>query len=87
MFSISTVASSTSTPTASASPPSVMTLMVCPSARITSAAPMTDSGMETTTMKRAAPAAEEHQDHRGRERAAMSPSVSSPSIARVTKPD
>ena len=30
MFSISTVASSTSTPTASASPPSVMMLIVCP---------------------------------------------------------
>jgi len=50
MFSISTVASSTSIPTASASPPRVMMLIVSPSAlsRITDT--KIDSGMEIEIM-------------------------------------
>ncbi len=47
MFSISTVASSTRMPTASASPPSVMMLIVSPSAASTISDDRIDSGIET----------------------------------------
>ena len=47
MFSISTVASSTRMPTASASPPRVMMLMVSPSALSTMIEVRIESGMET----------------------------------------
>ncbi len=47
MFSISTVASSTRMPTASASPPRVMMLMVSPSALITQMETRIESGIET----------------------------------------
>jgi hypothetical protein len=50
MFSIVTVALSTSTPTASARPPSVMMLMVSPSAPSTMTAPRIDSGIEMAMM-------------------------------------
>ncbi len=50
MFSISTVASSTRMPTASASPPSVMTLSVCPSAVMTISENRIASGIEITTI-------------------------------------
>ncbi len=51
VFSISTVASSTRMPTASARPPSVMTLMVSPSAvRMTSEVAI-DSGMDVQTIR------------------------------------
>ena len=50
MFSISTVASSTSTPTASASPPSVMMLIVCPAIHSSTTAPSSAKGMVNTTM-------------------------------------
>ena len=46
MFSISTVASSTRIPTASAMPPSVMTLSVSPSAQSTMIDTRIESGME-----------------------------------------
>ncbi len=46
MFSISTVASSTRMPTASARPPSVMMLMVSPSALSSSTETKIDSGIE-----------------------------------------
>ena len=49
-FSISTVASSTRMPTASAMPPSVMTLSVCPSHARTMIDTRIDSGIETMTM-------------------------------------
>ena len=47
MFSISTVASSTRMPTASASPPSVMMLIVSPSALSTRIDDKIESGIET----------------------------------------
>ena len=47
MFSISTVASSTRMPTASASPPSVMMLIVSPSAESISSEHRIESGIET----------------------------------------
>ena len=47
-FSISTVASSTRMPTASARPPSVIVLSVCPIAENTMTDTRIDSGMETT---------------------------------------
>ena len=50
MFSISTVASSTRIPTASANPPSVMMLMVSPSALITMIEVRIESGIETAMM-------------------------------------
>ena len=50
MFSISTVASSTSMPTASARPPSVITLSVSPSACSTMIENRIDSGIEMTTV-------------------------------------
>ena len=50
MFSIATVASSTRTPTASASPPSVMMLIVSPSALSTMIELRIDSGIETAMM-------------------------------------
>ena len=51
MFSISTVASSTRMPTASARPPSVMMLMVSPSALSTMMEVRIESGIETAMMR------------------------------------
>ena len=51
MFSISTVASSTRMPTASASPPSVMMLMVSPSMLSTSSEVRIESGIEIATTR------------------------------------
>src|SRR5579883_1115265 len=51
MFSISTVASSTSTPTASARPPSVMMLMVWPVPQSSTTALSSANGMFRTTIK------------------------------------
>ena len=50
MFSISTVASSTRMPTASASPPSVITLSEWPSANSSTIDDRIDSGIETATI-------------------------------------
>ncbi len=50
MFSIITVASSTSTPTASARPPRVMTLIVCPNTDSMNRELRIDSGMEVATI-------------------------------------
>jgi hypothetical protein len=49
MFSTSTVDSSTRMPTASARPPSVIRLMVCPVAHSATSAPSSASGMFSTT--------------------------------------
>ena len=67
MFSISTVASSTRMPTASAMPPSVMTFSVCPSAQSTMIETRIESGIEIDDDERAAPAPEEEQDHQRRQ--------------------
>ena len=50
MFSTATVASSTRMPTASAKPPSVIRLTVCPVSHIASDAANNEMGMFTTTM-------------------------------------
>ena len=50
MFSISTVASSTRMPTASARPPSVITLSVCPSAWSTEIEARIDNGIDAATI-------------------------------------
>src|SRR5258708_6940512 len=64
MFSMVTVASSTRMPTASASPPSVMTLMVSPS----SESAVTDERDRDSDDQGRAPAAEEQQDHHSGQR-------------------
>jgi hypothetical protein len=51
MFSIVTVASSTSIPTARAKPPKVITLIVSPSAASTGSAARIDSGIDTEIMR------------------------------------
>jgi hypothetical protein len=51
MFSIVTVASSTRMPTASASPPRVMTLIVSPSADSVATDARTESGIETVMIR------------------------------------
>ena len=63
MFSISTVASSTRTPTASASPPSVMMLIVCPAAHNRITALSKANGIFMIDNQRAAPVAQEDQHH------------------------
>ena len=74
MFSISTVASSTRMPTASARPPSVMTLSVSPSAQRMMIDTRIDSGIETTTMSVLRQLPEEDQDHeRGQARRRCTP--------------
>ena len=50
MFSMATVASSTKMPTASARPPSVITLIVCPAPQSAITAASNANGMVTTTM-------------------------------------
>ena len=87
MFSIVTVESSTRMPTASARPPSVMVLSVCPSAASTAIEVRIDSGMEirTTTVER-------HEPRKTRiispaRAAAIKPSRSTPVMAPVTKTD
>ena len=63
MFSIVTVASSTRIPTASASPPSVMMLIVSCRKLSTITDVRIESGIDTANDDRAAPASEEQQDH------------------------
>src|ERR1700676_5212895 len=67
MLSIVTVASSTSMPTASASPPKVMMLSVSPIADSAAIAPRMASGIEVETI-RVERAAEEQQDHQAGQR-------------------
>ena len=83
MFSISTVASSTRMPTASARPPRVMMLIVSPSALSMQIALRIESGMENADDQRVPPVAQEKQDHRGRQHAAMAASVSTPLTGRL----
>ena len=66
MFSIVTVASSTRMPTASARPPSVMMLMVSPSALRTHDGSQDRERNRDRDDQRAAPASEEQQDHHAR---------------------
>ena len=66
MFSISTVASSTRMPTASASPPSVMMLIVSPSALSTISETKNGERNGDGDDQRAAPAPQKQQDHQRR---------------------
>ncbi len=63
MFSISTVASSTRMPTASASPPRVMMLMVSPSALSTMSEVRIESGIETAMISVLRQLPRKDQDH------------------------
>ena len=63
MFSMATVASSTRMPMASASPPSVIRLIVCPVSQSATTAAISASGMFNRTIDRAPPIAEEEQNH------------------------
>ena len=70
MFSIATVASSTRMPTASARPPSVMMLTVCPVIHSASTAPISESGMLITTINALRQSRRNKQHHQaGQQRA------------------
>ncbi len=87
MFSISTVASSTRMPTDSASPPRVMAFRLWPSARSTSRAATTDSGMDTATIRVLRQLPRNSRIIAAVRQAAISPSTSSPWMAASTKLD
>ena len=67
-FSISTVASSTRMPTDNASPPSVIRLMVSPSALSVAMDASTERGNGDGDDQRAPPGAQKQQNHQGRQR-------------------
>ncbi len=67
VFSISTVASSTRMPTASASPPSVITLMVCAHHAQNDQRDQDGERNRNADDEGAAPASQEHQDHQAGE--------------------
>ena len=87
MFSISTVASSTRMPTASARPPSVITLRVWPIALRMASEVRIESGIDvmTTSVLRQLP--RKSRIMRPVRKAAMAPSVSTPAMAARTKSD
>ena len=87
MFSISTVASSTSTPTASARPPSVMMLIVCPVAHSNTTAASSANGMFSTTISALRQSRRNNSTIRPVSSAPSSPSVTRPRIEFVTYGD
>ena len=87
MFSISTVASSTRMPTASARPPSVMTLMVSPSRFRTASEVRIESGMEMQTIIVLRQLPRNSRIIRPVRKAAMAASLSTPLMAARTKMD
>jgi hypothetical protein len=87
MLSIVTVASSTRMPTASASPPNVITLSVCPKAASAAIAASTASGIDTAMIT-----VERHDPRNSRiirlvSAAAIAPSRTTPDTAAFTKID
>ena len=87
MFSIVTVASSTRMPTASARPPNVMMLSVCPAAASPATAASTASGMEAAMMT-----VDRHEPRNSRiirlvSAAAITPSRTTPETAAFTNND
>ena len=78
VFSMDTVASSTSTPTASARPPSVIMFIVCPAAQSRITAPSSAKGMLATTISA------ERQSRR--KISTINPVSSAPSTPSVTRP-
>lgn len=87
MFSISTVASSTRMPTASAIPPSVMTLSVWPSAQRVMIDTRIDRGMEITTINVLRQLPRNSRIISPVSRAAMIPSLTTPCTEARTKTD
>ena len=87
MFSMVTVASSTRMPTASANPPSVMMLMVSPSALSTQIELRIESGMETAMISVLRQLPKKEQDHEAVRQAAMIASRITPLIAARTNSD
>ncbi len=87
MFSISTVASSTRMPTASASPPSVMMLIVSPSALSVMIEIRIDSGIETAMISVLRQLPRNTRIISAVRHAAMSASRSTPSIDARTNSD
>ena len=87
MFSIATVASSTRMPTASASPPRVMMLMVSPSALSTMIEVRIDSGIETAMISVLRQLPRKSRIISAVRQAAMIASCTTPSIAARTKTD
>ncbi len=87
MFSISTVASSTRMPTASARPPRVITLSVCPMALRMASEVRIESGIEvmTTSVLRQLP--RKSRIMRPVRKAAIAPSVNTPAMAARTNSD
>ena len=72
MFSISTVASSTSMPTASANPLIVMMLIVCPASHRITTEPSSAKGMVTITISALRQSRKKEQNHEARSGAAPS---------------
>ena len=87
MFSIPTVASSTSTPTARASPPSVITLSVSPRAARTMTEQRMERGMERATIPVARQLPRKSSSMRAVRAAAMAASTTTPRRAAFTKAD
>ena len=87
MFSISTVASSTRMPTASASPPSVITLSVWPHSFSTMIETRIESGIDVTTMSVLRALPRKSRIMRAVSTAAIRPSRSTPPIAARTNSD
>ena len=87
MFSIVTVASSTRMPTASASPPSVMTLSVSPIADSATIEPSAASGMDVAMMSVERQLPRNSKIIRLVSAAAMAPSRATPDIAARTNRD
>jgi hypothetical protein len=87
IFSISTVASSTRTPTASASPPSVMMLMVCPVPQSSTTAANSANGMLSTTMSALRQSRRKISTIRPVSAAPNNPSVTRPRMELVTYGD
>ena len=84
MFSMQTVASSTRMPTAKASPPRVIMLMVCPVSQSASTEPMKESGMLMTTIKALRQSRRNSSTIRPVSTAPRAPSNVRPPMARVT---
>ncbi len=87
MFSISTVASSTRTPTASARPPSVMMLMVWPVAQSRTTAASSANGIFMTTISALRQSRRKISTIRPVSAAPSSPSITRPRMELVTYGD
>ncbi len=84
MFSISTVASSTRIPMASASPPRVITLIVCPASQSATRAAISASGIFNKTMIALRQSRRNTRIIRPTSTAPKAPSPTTPQIACVT---